>query len=86
MRIRRKYSFFVWIFSVAYLFSAIILILGVCGYCYPESFGWIKEIIVGTEDSPVRDAFNMLSDCLELGEPIKDALYQSVSVLIDNEG
>ena len=68
--------------SVVYLIVAVGLLLGVCGYCYPSAGQWIKAVVVGAEDSPVRTAFNVLSDGLEAGTPLKEAARDSVAVLI----
>ena len=66
-----------------YLLVAICLFLGVCGYCYPDAGMWTRAVIAGAEDSPVREAFNVLSDGLEEGLSIRDAAKSSVSALID---
>ena len=71
--------------SFVYLLVAISLLLGVCGYCYPSMRNWTQSVIAGAEDSPVREAFHVLSEGLEDGVPLKDAAQASLSVLIGHE-
>lgn len=78
----RKTGVFAGVCSVVYLLAAICLLLGVCGYCYPALGQWADAVIAGREDSPVREAFNTLSDGLEAGIPLKEAAQTSFAVLI----
>ena len=72
--------------SVVYLLSAVVLLLAVCGYCYPAVEQWTQAVIAGAEDSPVKEAFHVLSDGLESGVPWKEAASSSFSVLVDHAG
>ena len=84
MEHRKKGSILSGVFSFLYLLAAIRLLLGVCGYCYPEAGERVRVAISGIEDNPVRAAFNVLSDDLENGKSIKDAALASLDVIIGN--
>jgi len=71
--------------SFVYLLVSVCLLLGVCGYCYPSLGTWAQSVIAGAEKSPVREAFNTLSDGLEAGVSLRDAAEASFSVLIGHE-
>ena len=85
MNDKKKGSWVMGICSIVYLMVAICLLLGVCGYCYPAIGTWSKMIISGAEDSPVREAFHVLSDGLQSGAPIKDTALESLQVLFVDE-
>lgn len=70
--------------SFVYLLTAIVLLLSVCGYCYPAINEWTQSVFTGAEDNPVREAFHVLSDGLETGVPWKEAAMTSFSVLVDH--
>jgi len=78
----KKTGFFAAVFSLLYLMAAVGLLLGVCGHCYPGLGRWVDTLIAGNDDSPVRAAFNTLSDGLEAGVPLKEAAQTSFAVLI----
>lgn len=82
MEERRKGSWVASVCSVVYLLVAVSLLLGVCRYCYPAAGQWMQDAIAGAADSPVREAFGVLADGLEAGEPLKDAAQASFSVLV----
>lgn len=70
-------------FSGLYVLAALLLLLGVCGHCYPSLRQKAKEVFAGLEDGAVRQAFGTLAEGLENGEPVRDTLAQSVQVLLD---
>ena len=78
----KKNGVFAAVFSLLYLVAAIGLLLGVCGHCYPGLGQWVDTVIAGNDDSPVRAAFNILSEGLESGVPLKEAAQTSFAVLI----
>lgn len=86
MEQKRKSSFLVVLFSTFYLLAALGLLLGVCGYCYPETGQWVQKVVAGVQDSPIRQAFGVLSDGLETGQTLKDAAQASFSVLMGDAG
>lgn len=67
--------------SGIYLLAACLLLVGVLTHCYPEIGGRIKTAVTGLEQSPVRQAFGILADGLEAGEPFKETVSQSVQIL-----
>ena len=69
-------------FSGVYLLAAVLLLLCVCGYCYPQT----RQMFAGMEDSPVRQAFSTLAEGLETGEPVRSTMTDAVQVLFGQEG
>ena len=67
--------------SIVYLIFAISLLLGVCGYCYPQLGQHLREVIGGTQDSPVREAFGVLADGFVEYRPAREVIAQSYEVL-----
>lgn len=65
-------------FSGVYLLAAVVLLLCVCGYCYPQA----RQVFAGLEESPVRQAFGTLAEGLEAGEPVRTTMTDAVQVLI----
>jgi len=65
-------------FSGVYLLAAVVLLLCVCGYCYPQT----RQVFAGLEESPVRQAFGTLAEGLEAGEPVRTTMTDAVQVLI----
>ena len=76
-----KPSKFVSLLSGTYLLASLLLLLWVCGYCYPQA----REVFAGMEDGPVRQAFGTLADGLEAGEPIRETMTEAAQVLFDWE-
>ena len=70
------------VLSALYLLAAAGLLLGVCGHCYPAVGRWVGTVLGGSESSPVREAFSVLSEGLERGTSLKEAARNAGSVLI----
>lgn len=70
--------------SGIYLLAACLLLLGVCRYCYPNMGAQIRDAVAGLEDSPVRQAFGVLTEGLEDGTPLRDAVGNTVRTLLDH--
>lgn len=73
-------------FSGLCVLAALVLLLGVFGYCYPSVQAGIKDILGGMENGAVRQAFGTLADGLEDGETIRETLARSAQVLFHGEG
>ncbi len=71
--------------SGVYVLAALLLLLGVCGHCYPAVEEKLKEVVTGEETSPVRQAFGVLADGLESGDPIRETVADTVQVLFGTE-
>lgn len=84
MEKKQKSSGIAVFFSVVYVLAALCLLLGVCGYCYPEIGDGLRQAVAGWEESPVREAFSTLADGLEAGLPMKDTVEASFEVLFGN--
>ena len=65
--------------SGIYLLGALILLLWVCGNCCPQ----LRRVITGMEDSPLRQAFGVLSEGLESGVPVRDTVERTVQVFFE---
>lgn len=68
--------------SLIYLVAALWLLGAVCGSCYPAIGESIRHVMAGEEDGSVREAFSVLADGLERGEPIQNVIAASVEVLV----
>lgn len=66
--------------------AALLLLLGVCGYCYPDVHREIGVLFTGMEDGPVRQAFGALAEGLERGEPVRETLAETAQVLFHEAG
>lgn len=64
------------------LIISIVLLLATCHHCYPELEQDVYTVFAGMEESPVREAFHVLAEGLEAGEPVKETFHQTVQVLI----
>ncbi len=73
-------------FSGIYVLLALVLLLRVCSYCYPSVQREIKAVLGGMEGGAVRQAFGVLAEGLESGEPIRETFAQSVQVLFYEKG
>ena len=82
----RKHSRLVSVFAAIYLLAAALLLLSVCGDCFPVFGRRVRNAVLGGEESPVREAFSVLADGLESGEPVKDAVTASIEVLFGEMG
>lgn len=82
---RQKGSNLATFLSLLYVAAALVLLLGVCGWCYPEFSQRAKEVLGGWENGQVRQAFSTLAEGLEAGEPVKETLSQSFEVLLGEE-
>ena len=68
-------------FSGLCVLAALVLLMGVCGYCYPAVYGEIRAVFGGVENGSVRQAFGVLADGLESGESVRETLAQSAQIL-----
>lgn len=66
--------------------AALMLLLLVCGYCYPSMQDTCREVLGGMEDGAVQQAFNVLADGLQNGEPVKETFSQSMEILFHEKG
>jgi len=80
MKERRKPRKIRTILSTVYLLLAVCILLGVCGYCYPKVGEKARQVIAGATDSPMREAFGVLTDGLSQNRPVKEVLSQSYEV------
>lgn len=69
------------LWSTIYLLVAICLFLGVCANYYPQVGQTLRDVISGPDDSPIREAFGVLTDGLSDSRPVKEVLSQSYEVL-----
>jgi hypothetical protein len=65
--------------SAVYLLGALVLLLWVCGNCCPR----VRQMVVGLDGSPIRDAFGVLSEGLESGEPVRETMGRTVQVFFE---
>lgn len=80
MEQRKKGSAIATCLSLLYVAVALALLLGVCGYCYPEFAHKARQVLGGWEDGAVQQAFGTLADGLEAGRPVKETLSDTVEV------
>ncbi len=80
MEQRKKGSAIATCLSLIYVAVAVALLLGVCGYCYPEFAQKARQVIGGWEDGAVQQAFGTLADGLEAGRPVKETLSDAAEV------
>ena len=71
--------------SGIYLLLAVCLVLGVCGYCYPQIGQKARQIISGSDNGAVQEAFGVLADGLLEKKPVKEVLSQSYEALKGEE-
>lgn len=62
---------------------AVLALLAVFHYCYPDLEHDVRQIIGGLDISPVRQAFYTMSDQLEQGSTIKETVAETVKVLFE---
>lgn len=86
MEQRSKGSVIATFLSLLYVAAALALLLGVCGYCYPELAQKARQVIGGWEDGAVQQAFGTLADGLEAGKPVKETLSETVEVFFREAG
>jgi len=63
--------------------AAIVLLLKVCGNCYPEMVRVVRDVLGGVDNSPVREAFRVMEDGLEAGASIRDTVKETVQVIFE---
>lgn len=68
------------IISYGLILAALWLLVTVCGRCYPQTEQWLREQMTGLENTPVREAFGVLTEGLEEGKPIQQVLHDSAMV------
>lgn len=68
--------------SALYVAGALLLLGSVCENCYPDVGNRLRQVLVGLEDNPVREAFATLADGLEAGLPVVDTVFSSFEVLL----
>lgn len=83
---RSRGSWLATVLSLFYVAAALVLLLGVCGYCYPELAQEAKTVLAGWEEGAVRQAFGTFSEGLEAGKPVKETLSESFEVLLGEAG
>ncbi len=81
MKEREKGNGFATFLSLAYVAGALALLLWVCSHCYPQVSQRAKEVIGGFQQGQVQQAFSIFSDGLESGQPVRETISRSVSVL-----
>lgn len=83
MEKRRKKSNLASILSGLYIVAALCLLFSVCSHCYPTFGQRLRQAIGGDENSPVRQAFGILTDGLEAEKPIRETFAATWDALID---
>lgn len=71
--------------SFGAVLGALWLLLTVCGKFAPEMSQWVREQLTGLEGSKAQTAFSVLAQGLEQGEPLKQAVLESVEILRERE-
>ena len=71
--------------SVIYITAAFCLLVAVCTHCYPKVGEFGRRLVMGTEESPARAAFSVLTDSLERGNSLKNSVISSCEVLFGKE-
>ena len=61
--------------------GAAALLIWVCGTCYPELGVRLRTWIAGLEGNAVQEAFAVLTEGLEEGRSVKEALSDSLYLL-----
>lgn len=83
MEEKQKNSKFASFLSGIYILAALCLLLGVCSHCYPAFGQRLRQVIGGGENSPVRQAFGVLTEGFEAGKPIKETFAATIEVFTD---
>ena len=78
-----KGSGFLRFLSGVYLAAALVLLVVVCTNCCPAAEQAVKAAAAGLEDSPVREAFAVLTDNLRQGTPLNECFAETAAVLFD---
>lgn len=78
---KKKGGGFAAFISAVYLIVSVVLLFGVCGYCYPKLGERAREVVAGVESSPVKEAFGVLADGFVENRPAKEVLTESYEVL-----
>ena len=74
---------------IATIISALSLLISVAcffmilEYCYPNLEQDIKSVFMGFENNPVQQAFRVMADGFEEGEPIRSTMRETVTVLFE---
>lgn len=63
------------------LFLSVICLLSVCHYCYPDMEQKAREILGGVKDNAARQAFHIMAEGLEEGDPVKQTISETAKVL-----
>lgn len=71
--------------SVCYVLGALCLLVLVCCRCYPDMELRGRKVFAGSEDSPARAAFSVLSEELGHGSSFKESVVKSYEVLFGEE-
>lgn len=82
---KSKFEKFFIFLSVAYILAAVFLLIVVCGRCFPEAGELGRQIMIGREDSPAREAFSVLTDSLEQGNSWQTSVSDAYEVLLGKE-
>lgn len=73
-------------FSGLCVLGALALLLVVCTKCYPNVHRKVQELFSGVDTGPVRQAFGVLAEGLEEGDPIRQTLRETVDTLFHEKG
>lgn len=66
--------------------AALVLLLSLCHYCYPELEHQVRQVLSGIETGPARQAFHLIADGLEQGASVKETIKASIEVLFGSPG
>ena len=61
--------------------GAVVLLVHVCGSCYPAMEHQVRQVLGGLDQGPAKQAFHVMAEGLESGESIKETLQDTVQVL-----
>ena len=69
--------------SGVYFMVALALLVVVCAHCCPAMEQAARTVAAGFEDSPVQEAFAVLTDNLRKGTPLRACFTETAAVLFD---
>ena len=72
--------------SGLFVVAALVLLLCVCGYCYPSVQDTFKEMLAGAKGGAVQQAFDVLADGLQSGESVRETFSETIEVLFYEKG
>lgn len=83
---KEKSGFGATFFSGLCVLAALVLLVGVCGHCYPTLWQELEDVFAGMENGPVRQAFSTLTEGMENGESVRETLAQTAQVFLHEKG